>query len=419
MASRLTGRHDPDGTATPDAPAPGADGKLRDVWMIADAELDSLGSRDFLEELLGRVKEVLRADTAAVLLLDRRSQQLVATAASGIEEEVRQGVRIPAGKGFAGRIAAERRPVILDQVDHTTVLNPLLWERGIRSLIGVPLVTDGAVLGVLHVGSLKGRRFTADDAALLQLAANRAALAVQSMLHCAERAAAEALQQSLVPSSLPPVAGVEMAARYVPGDGNVGGDWYDAFTLPSGELCLVIGDVAGSGLWSAVIMGRIRSALRSYALETTDPAEVLRRVDRKIQYFESEVMATVLCAVFDLASGRLHISSAGHIPPVVAVPGRPTVLADIAFDVPIGVADAARRRVTTVQVTSGTLLCLFTDGLVERRGKLLDDGFALLCDAVAAGPPEAACVAVMKALIGKQPAHDDVAVLMVRRRADA
>ena len=162
------------------------------------------------------------------------------------------------------------RPVILDHVDHTTVLNPILWAKGIRSMLGVPMVAGGRVIGVMHVGSLTPRRFSGEDTGLLQLAADRAAAAVQSIAARTDRVAAAALQRSLVPSALPVVPGAELAARYIPGRGGVGGDWYDVFTLPSGELCVVIGDVAGSGLPAAVIMGRMRSALRSYALETRD-----------------------------------------------------------------------------------------------------------------------------------------------------
>jgi len=148
---------------------------------------------------------------------------------------VRQGVRIPVGRGFAGRIAAGHKPVILDHVDHTTVLNPILWEKGIRSMMGVPLVAGGRVIGVLHVGSLTPRRFTGADVGLLQLAADRAATAVQSINTRADRVAAAALQRSLLPSALPAFAGAELAARYVPGSGGVGGDWYDVFRLPSGS----------------------------------------------------------------------------------------------------------------------------------------------------------------------------------------
>jgi len=167
--------------------------------------------------------------------------------------------------------------VILDHVDHTTVLNPILWAKGIRSMLGVPMVAGGRVIGVMHVGSLTPRRFSGEDTGLLQLAADRAAAAVQSIAARTDRVAAAALQRSLVPSALPVVPGAELAARYIPGRGGVGGDWYDVFTLPSGELCVVIGDVAGSGLPAAVIMGRMRSALRSYALETRDPAGSARR----------------------------------------------------------------------------------------------------------------------------------------------
>ncbi len=152
-------------------------------------------------------------------------------------------MRIPVGRGFAGRIAAEGQPVILDHVDHTTVLNPILWARGIRSMAGVPMMAGSQVIGVMHVGSLTPRQFTEHDVELLQMAADRAAVAVQSMNTQADRLAAAALQRSLVPTALPAVAGAELAARYIPGDGAVGGDWYDVFTLPSGELCVVIGDV--------------------------------------------------------------------------------------------------------------------------------------------------------------------------------
>ena len=399
-------------------PAPDAD-KLQGIQSVTDAALSYLGADDLLITLLSRVREILNADTAAVLLLDNSGRQLIAAAASGLEEEVSQGVRIPVGRGFAGRIAAERQPVILDHVDHGNVLNPLLLEKGIRSLVGVPLLVHGAVLGVLHVGTVHNRVFTADDAALLQLAADRAATAVQSLRSREDHAAAIALQRSLVPSALPAVRGVEIAARYVPGSGHVGGDWYDAFVLPSGELGLVVGDVAGSGLSAAVIMGRIRSALRAYALEFPDPADVLGKLDHKMQYFEEgEVMATVNYAVLDPDSGQLRISSAGHLPPVIAAPGQRGAMAQIAVDPPIGVTDAPVRQVTTLALAPGAVLCLFTDGLVERRDEPIDDGITLLCETVTPGPPEGVCVLVMQALVGSQYPGDDIALLVLRWMRD-
>jgi sigma-B regulation protein RsbU (phosphoserine phosphatase) len=298
------------------------------------------------------------------------------------------------------------------------VLNPILWAKGIQSMMGVPMVAGGRVTGVLHVGSLTPRRFTRDDVELLQLAADRAAAAVQSMTAQADRVAVAALQRSLVPSALPAVAETEMAARYIPGSGAVGGDWYDVFTLPAGHVCVTVGDVAGSGLNAAVIMGRMRSALRAYALETADPAEVLGRLDRKMQHFEPDALATVLYAVIEPGLDQMHVALAGHFPPVIARPGQPAELADVQTGALIGVVPRAQRPVTTVAIPPGTLLCFFTDGLVERPGEVIDEGLARLCRAMTAQPPEAACAAVMGALVGSQPTRDDIAMLMIRRHAE-
>ena len=390
--------------------------RLRDIQAITDTALSRLDDHELLAQLLERTRAILHADTAAVLLLDFSSGELVATAAAGLEEEVRQGVRIPVGRGFAGRIAAGRQPVVLDRVDHTTVLNPILWSKGIQALMGVPLIAGGKVIGVLHVGSLTKRKFTSNDADLLQLAANRAATAVQSLSMREERVAAAALQRSLFPSALPAISGAQLAARYVPGDGAVGGDWYDVFTLPTGHLCVVIGDVTGSGLPAAVIMGRMRSALRAYALETADPAEVLAKLDAKMQHFEPGAMATAAYAVLDPDLSQMRICSAGHHPPVIASPGRPAELADVPAGLLIGATPAARRRVATVDICPGTLVCFYTDGLVERRGQTIDHRLDLLCQAVTAQPPDAAGACVMAAMVGSEPVRDDIALLMFWRQ---
>jgi putative methionine-R-sulfoxide reductase with GAF domain len=394
-----------------------AEARLRDLQSITDAALSRLDDHDFLPALLDRAKDILRADTAAVLLLDSPTGQLVAAAAAGLEEEVRQGVRIPVGHGFAGRVAATGKPVILDHVGHTTVLNPILMDKGIRSMLGVPLIADGRVIGVLHVGSLTPRRFTGDDASLLQLAADRAALAVQSLRSADDRIAAQALQRSLLPSAPPTVPGVQIAARYVPGSGAVGGDWYDVFVLPAGQLALVIGDVAGSGLPAAIVMGRMRSALRAYALETADPAEVLARLDRKMEHFEPGALATVLYAILDPALDRAYVCSAGHLAPVIAVPGERGAVVEISPGLMIGVDTRTRRRVTTVKIALGAVMCLYTDGLVERRDFPLDEGLARLCGAVAAQAPEQVCASVMGALVGSAAARDDIALVVLRRLA--
>ena len=138
-----------------------------------------------------------------------------------------------------------------------------------------------------------------------------------------------------------------------------------------------------------------------------------------MQYFEGEVMATVSYAVLDPASGQLRISSAGHFPPVIAVPGQRGALAEIAVDAPIGVADAPRRQVTTLALAPGAVLCFFTDGLVERRDKPLDDGLTRLCQTVSPGPPENVCISVMRALVGSEHPGDDIALLVLRWQREA
>jgi signal transduction histidine kinase len=153
--------------------------RLERIQAVTDAALAHLQLDELLPELLARIKLALEVDTIAILLLDEERNELVARAAVGIEEEVEQEVRIPVGAGFAGRIAARRRPVFLPDVDHADVLNPILREKGIKSLLGVPLVTHDTVIGVLHVGSLVPREFTSDDTELLQLVAERAALAIE------------------------------------------------------------------------------------------------------------------------------------------------------------------------------------------------------------------------------------------------
>jgi putative methionine-R-sulfoxide reductase with GAF domain len=389
--------------------------RLQQIQAITDVALSHMDDEDLLGEVLERVREILQVDTAVVLLLDGTGQRLVATAAIGIEEEVRQSVQIPVGRGFAGRVAAERRPVIIEDVDSASVVNPLLVQRGIRSLLGTPLLVGGDLLGVLHVGTLTTRRFTADDVEFLQLAADRAALAAHSLHAGAERAAARELQRSLVPWALPAIADVEMAARYSPGTAAVGGDWYDVFTLPSGELGVVIGDVAGQGLRAAVIMGRMRSALRAYALVFDDPAVVLDKLDRKMQHFEQGVVATVLYAVCDPELRWARIASAGHWPPVLAAPGGTPALMEIAQGILIGVDDAPRRQTTKVRIPPGAVLCFYTDGLIERPGVMIEASLARLCESIVPGSPDTICAAVMAALVGREPVRDDIALLTLRR----
>lgn len=154
--------------------------QLAALQKVTDAALGHLALKELLAESLKRIREVLHVDTVAILLLEREENELVAWAAQGLEEEVELGVRIPVGRGFAGNIVAKTKPIIISEVENADLFNPLLREKGIKSLLGVPMMIEGAPIGVLHVGAFKHTDFKDEQVRLLQSAADRIALAVEN-----------------------------------------------------------------------------------------------------------------------------------------------------------------------------------------------------------------------------------------------
>jgi putative methionine-R-sulfoxide reductase with GAF domain len=395
-------------------PTPDRWDALHDLRSMTDVALAHLDVEELIEALLGRVKQLLEVDTVTVLLLDPYGHELIATASIGLEEEVTQGVRLPVGGGFAGRIAATRTPLQLPEVKPSAVLNPILIDRGISSVLGVPMMAAGHLLGVVHVGSMHPRTFTDAEVDLLQMAAERMALATRMRLAELDRTTTVALQRSLLPARHFELTGLTVAARYVPGArAAVGGDWYDAFALPSGYTGVVIGDVAGHGLRAAVVMGRIRSALRAYALESDDPADVLQRLDRKISRFEPGAMATAMYAVITPDLTTVRLSVAGHPPPIIAEPNRASHVLEVRPDLPLGIRPSTQRRITEAPFPAGGLMLLYTDGLVERRDADLRTRVEKLRDSIVAGHVEMVCARVMSVMLGVEAAPDDVAVLAI------
>jgi len=390
--------------------------RLRDLESITDAALAYLPIETLLDELLTRVIEILDVDTAAILLLEDDETTLVARAAKGLEEEVERGVRIPVGRGFAGRIAATRHPVrILDLAD-ADVVNPILREKGLHSLLGVPLLVEGAVVGVLHVGTLRERAFDDEDEDLLQRAGDRAALAIFSRMTEHERGLADALQRSLLPR-LPELPAVALAGRYLPArSARLGGDWFDAFSLPDGRLALAIGDVVGRGFHAAAIMGQMRSGLRAYALDGMSPAMVLERLSNLLRQIEPGRTATLLYLVLDAHGGVLTVASAGHPPPLVAPAESEPSYLELAGSVPLGAARYPHYDNVDVEFEPGSAIVLYTDGLVERRGEPLETGLDRLAATVAEGYEQLEHLgdALVDVLLPDGPGTDDAALLMAR-----
>ena len=399
--------------------AGGESDQLRDLQSITDAALAYLPLDALLNELLTRVVEILSVDTAAILLIEDDDTTLAARAAKGLEEEVERGVRIPVGRGFAGRIAATRRPVRILDVSKAEIFNPILREKGLQSLLGVPLVVEGSVIGVLHVGTLTTRAFDDEDEELLQRAADRAALAIYSRLSERERGLADALQRSLLPS-LPDVPSVSLAGRYLPAaSARLGGDWYDAFQLADGRLGMAIGDVVGHGFHAAAIMGQLRSGLRAYALDGLEPGTVLERVSRLLRQIEPGRTATLVYLVLDAHGGTLSVASAGHPPPLVApADGEPGFI-ELPASVPLGAARHPTYESRHLDLDPGTALVLYTDGLVERATESLDAGLERLSQAVREGDEDIERLSdgIVSELLPTGPREDDVALLVARALA--
>jgi anti-sigma regulatory factor (Ser/Thr protein kinase)/putative methionine-R-sulfoxide reductase with GAF domain len=391
--------------------------QVRILGALSDPALSELGVEELLDEVLVRVQQALRVDTVAILLYDPGARQLVARAAKGIEEEVEQGVRLPLGRGFAGRIAAERVAIAIADVDHADILNPILREKGICSLLGLPLVVEGDLIGVLHVGSLVPRKFGERDLAVLQVAAARVAPGIErARLYSAlerEHRVAMMLQRSLLPRELAAVPGVGVAARYLPARDGVGGDWYDVIELPHGLVGIAIGDVVGHGIRAATLMGQVRFALHAYALEGHAPARTLELVDRYVQTMREHPMATAAYGVFDTETGRLRLATAGHVPPIIVGPTRAEVL-DLAPGAPLGAFPYGSCPEHELTLASGEMILMYTDGLVERRGNPLARGIESLLAVVRTGDTaEQACRNAMEALIPPEGLDDDVAMLVL------
>lgn len=231
-----------------------------------------------------------------------------------------------------------------------------------------------------------------------------------------------ALQQAILPRELPRMAGLTLAAEYLPSvtRGGVGGDWYDAFAIPDGRIMLVIGDVAGHGVSSAAAMGSLRHALRAYALEAPDPGSVLTRLNR---FAEGQTQATCLLVAFEPSSGAFEWARAGHPPALSGGHGRDVRWLDTEGGPPLGAVAGSTYETSRGRLDHDEWLFLYTDGLIERRDESIDAGLERLAKTVvdiAPSDPDRLCDAVLADLLRDHELFDDVCVLAAwRTRADA
>lgn len=317
-------------------------------------------------------------------------------------------------------------PVIAAMSPQNQELRELSAALGLGSVAFVPLMARQRVVGTLMlVHGPSGRAYTQEELDVAVDLGRRAGLAVDNArMYTLQHTNALILQDVLVPK-LPAVKGLSLAAEYLPAGrhSHIGGDWWDAFTLPDGAVALAIGDVMGHDLRSAASMGQLRSVLRSCAWTGSHPEPVLARLDELAQAFDMTQFATCFYARFEPADSavagrevpRLHWSNAGHLPPIALDPSGHARLLSTATGAPIGTPVTDPRGRDSIACPSGTTLLLYTDGLVETRGGDIEQDVADLLEQVGRHRPQDGPQALIDALLdGRTAWDDDVALLAVQ-----
>ncbi|MDI3422520.1 SpoIIE family protein phosphatase/ATP-binding protein [Streptomyces luteolus] len=303
-----------------------------------------------------------------------------------------------------------------------------ILEHGFHSLIAAPLTARGRTLGTATFWR-KGASppFDEDDPSFAEELAARAAVAIDNARrYTREHTLAVTLQRSLLPRALPQQSALDVAHRYLPAQGGVGGDWFDVIPLPGARVALVVGDVVGHGLHAAATMGRLRTAVHNFSALDLPPDELLAHLDELVATLDAEEAtdsdapdvtgATCLYAIYDPAAGVCTVARAGHLGPALVHPDGSVTFPDVPVSPPLGLGAGLPIETATLYPAAGSRLVLFTDGLVERRDRDIDTGLALLRDTLAAHPgsdPETTCAQVVDALRPETPL-DDIALLVAR-----
>ncbi|GAX50967.1 SpoIIE family protein phosphatase [Streptomyces olivochromogenes] len=342
------------------------------------------------------------------------------------------------------RCLTERRPIL----DRLLSLRPewyamdrrrieIAMGLGVHSLIVVPLVARGLVLGVVSLWRVRhSEPFEDDDAAVAHEFSSRAAVCIDNARRFTQQqSAALTLQRSLLPSAVSDLPAVEVACRYLPASGEpgIGGDWFDVIPLSGARVALVVGDVVGHGLHAAASMGRLRAAVRTLASLDLEPDEVVARLDDLVSLLAAELEAnadgsgstveqmlgaTCVYAVYDPVSRHCSLARAGHPAPMLSTPDGEVTVLDLPAGPPLGLGGLPFETYD-LDLPEGSLLTLYTNGLLEARNGDIDAALDHLyaCLTHVADPLDSTCHAVVEALLPKEHLPtDDVALLIARTR---
>ena len=393
-----------------------------------------------LQDLTAALSGALTPEEVANVFLDEAAAALGATAAAfGVVDLEGRAARTLGWRGFddavvepwlsyavSSRLAPAAalqlgRPSYRDDVDvlasEFPELAPTLGDHRVFAFL--PLRAGAAPAGVAILAWADGVRLTADQRSFVEALAAQCAQALdRARRYETERTIAETLQRSVLPETLPSMEGVEVAARYLPGTSavDVGGDWFDTITLPDGRLGFVVGDVVGKGVRAASTMAQLRNGMRALTLDQITPAATVTKLNRLLEGYTDAPFATLAYLTLDPGTHQIALISAGHLPPLVVDPDGGVSFLEEGRGLPLGVDSEVEYEEWHGTLRAGSTVVLYTDGLVERRDRGLDEGLALLADAAAgaAGKPGEFVDELVAALLGTEERGDDVAVLAVR-----
>ncbi|WP_322748623.1 MULTISPECIES: SpoIIE family protein phosphatase [unclassified Frankia] len=395
--------------------------RARKLFDVTAALGQALTVPDVADVMARSARHDLGADIAAIMLVgeEGRIRMVSPTTQSDRVNHVLERV---SGRATAAtpevlrtaraRFDASRADYLADYPHVRTLLEVAL----LAGMAHIPMIISGRPIGVILLGWTTDQTFDADERAFLTTLAGTCAHAIErARLYERQRSVTEALQQAILPRHLPNVAGVELTARYLPAgrDVDVGGDWYDALTLPDGSLMLIVGDVGGHGLRAATVMAELKHAARAYAMLGQTPAAITGQLSASLTASDSDVYATAVVACLNVTNQQLTWSCAGH-PPLLLLDGADATFLEEVHGPILGAVDNCAYRQDTVTLPARARLLLYSDGLIERRDTSISERLDFL-SAVAAGSHamglDAACDRLLAEVAGPSGREDDLCLL--------
>jgi GAF domain-containing protein/anti-sigma regulatory factor (Ser/Thr protein kinase) len=398
--------------------------RTRRLQALTAAFAGALTPAEVAATLLDETLDAVGAEAAALAVLDHEGRELSVVHSRGFPEEllgpegvvaltavgpVAAGVRLQEASYYeSGAALLEAHPEV----------RGTLPEADPRAYAFLPVTAGAAPLGVAVFAWSQPARLVEDERAFLEAVVSQCGLALdRARRYEGERVVAETLQRSVLPETVPSMEGVRVAALYLPGSNavDVGGDWFDTLMLSDGRLGFVVGDVVGKGVQAAATMAQLRNGMRALTLDELTPAETVTKLNLLLEHYIDVPFATLAYLAFDPDTLVVTLASAGHPPPLVVRPDGSTRFLEGEGGLPLGVDTTVPYTEYTEQLEAGSIVVLYTDGLVERRGRSIDEGLTALARAAESAPrdPDGFVDALVGSLLGAEARQDDVALLAI------